>query len=111
ILILRAKLAIARFFPKNPELTNFIANVFGSRMQNGAAIGDIADIYGKNIDVTKVLTVAKMRMSTGRNRDQLMNSIAKLTQDERMVLSQYLSLYNISQNNQKQYQASLQKRF
>lgn len=45
LIYLRGQLAIARFFPNQPELSNFIGNVFTSRVQNGAAIGDVADVY------------------------------------------------------------------
>lgn len=108
LLLLRAKLSIARFFPHSPELTNFIANVFSNRMQNGAAIWDIADIYGKEIDEAKVLTVAKAWSTARGASPQVTSLIKELTQDERLILAQYLAIYNMMQSNQQQYQATVQ---
>lgn len=59
LIFLRAKLSVARFFPDAQQLLNFIAETFTNRIQNGQAIGDIADVYGKIIDEAKVLTVAQ----------------------------------------------------
>jgi hypothetical protein len=90
LIFLRAQLSIARFFPQQPELANFIANVFTSRVQNGAAIGDMADVYGKDIDEAKVLTVAKAWMSARGASSQIESLVAELDQEERFVLAQYL---------------------
>ncbi|MEI6673253.1 MAG: hypothetical protein WCL02_08310 [bacterium] len=59
LVFLRAKLAIARFFPDAQELLNFIGETFASRINNGKVIGDIADVFGKTIDATKVYTTAQ----------------------------------------------------
>jgi len=59
LVFLRAKLAIARFFPDAQELLNFIGETFTSRIGNGEVIGDIADVYGKTIDAAKVFTTAQ----------------------------------------------------
>lgn len=59
LVLLRAKIAIARFFPDAQELLNFIGETFASRIANGEVIGDIADVYGKEIDYVKVLTTAQ----------------------------------------------------
>jgi hypothetical protein len=60
LVFLRAKLAISRFFSDSQELLNFIGEVFTQRVSDGSAIGDIADVYGKTIDETKVLEVASV---------------------------------------------------
>lgn len=59
IVFLRAKLAIARFFPDAQNLLNFIGTTFVSRIDNGEVVGDIADVYGKTIDTAKVLSTAQ----------------------------------------------------
>jgi hypothetical protein len=40
-------------------LLNFIGETFVNRIGNGEVIGDIADVYGKIIDQTKVLIAAQ----------------------------------------------------
>jgi hypothetical protein len=59
LVFLRAKLAIARFFPDAQELLNFIGETFANRIGNGEVIGDIADVYGKIVDTSKVFTTAQ----------------------------------------------------
>ncbi|MEI6774622.1 MAG: hypothetical protein WCL18_07745 [bacterium] len=59
LVFLRAKLSIARFFPDAQELLNFIGETFANRIGNGEVIGDIADVYGKTIDVSKVFATAQ----------------------------------------------------
>ena len=59
LVFLRAKLAIARFFPDAQELLNFIGETFASRIDNGQVIGDIADVFGKNVDESKVFATAE----------------------------------------------------
>ncbi|HBB03460.1 TPA: hypothetical protein DCZ39_00955 [Patescibacteria group bacterium] len=56
---MRAKLAIARFFPDAQELLNFIGETFVSRIGNGEVIGDIADVYGKTVDTAKIFTTSQ----------------------------------------------------
>jgi hypothetical protein len=63
LVFLRAKLAIARFFPDAQDLVNFIAETFTNRVSNGKAVGDIADVYGKIIDEAKVYTTANTILS------------------------------------------------
>lgn len=64
LVFLRAKLSIARFFPDAQELLNFIAETFTSRVTDGQAVGDIADVYGKIVDEAKILTVAQAILSS-----------------------------------------------
>ena len=74
-------------------------------MNNWTAIWDIADIYGKQIEETKLLNTVNVFMS---NPNGVGPMIESLTQDERFVLVQYLNLYNtLQQNNMQQYQEML----
>ena len=59
LVFLRAKIAIARFFPDAQELVSFIGETFANRISNGEVIGDIADVYGKSVDQNKIFTTAQ----------------------------------------------------
>jgi len=59
IIFLRAKLSIARYFPDAQTLLNYIGETFDSRIKNGKAVGDIADVMGKTIDEAKTLSVSR----------------------------------------------------
>jgi len=107
LVFLRAKLAIARFFPDAQELVNFIANVFTSRVGDGQAISDIADVYGKIIDQAKVLEAANYVLSQQGVSEEIQQVIEGLSQDERTILSQYLGLYNLLNSGNQQYQEYL----
>jgi len=63
LVFLRAKLSIARFFPDAQQLLNFIGETFASRIANGEVIGDIADVYGKTINASKVFTLAQQLLA------------------------------------------------
>lgn len=90
----RAKLSIARFFPDSQTLIGFIANTFISRVTNGQALMDVADVYGKIVDETKVLPLAQKWMAGASTPQDMQASITNLTQDERFILAQFLGLYN-----------------
>ena len=63
LVFLRAKLSIARFFPDAQDLLNFIGQTFTNRIGDGKVIGDIADVYGKDVDGNKIFTVAQQVLS------------------------------------------------
>jgi hypothetical protein len=107
LVLLRAKLAIARFFPNQQELLSFIADTFAKRLLNGEAVGDIADVYGKTVDETKILDVA-VSLIKQTNMDQVQAKIQNLTQDERMILTQYVGLVNLLSAKNPQYQDYVQ---
>ncbi|HRU50281.1 MAG TPA: hypothetical protein P5155_02135 [Candidatus Absconditabacterales bacterium] len=99
---LRAQLAAARFLPNSNELVNMIAQIFNSRVSNGKAVGDIADVYGKTIDEAKIINTMNVFLS---NPESVSVMVSTLTQDERFVLIQYINLYSsLRQNNIQQYQ-------
>jgi len=105
LLFLRAQLSIARFFPNSQQLMWFIAETFSQRVQNGEAVGDIADVYGKIIDEEKVSILAKNFLSKKSNPYQMQQDIETLTQGERLILSQYLGIYNMKQTNSQSFQS------
>ena len=98
----RAQLAAARFMQNSNELVNTIAQILNSRISNGKAISDIADVFGKTIDEAKVLNTMNVFLSNPQSVSAMVNT---LNQDERFVLVQYINLYSVlKQNNTQQYQ-------
>lgn len=101
----RAQLAAARFMTDSNELVNTIAQILNSRISNGKAISDIADVFGKVIDEAKVVNTMNVFLSNPSNVSAM---VATLNQDERFVLIQYINLYSVlKQNNMQQYQEML----
>lgn len=107
LVFLRAKMSVARFFPDAQELINFIAEAFTSRISNGKVIGDIADVYGKTIDENKVLNAANIVLTQQGATEEVTKYVGELTQDERLILMQYLGLRNVATSNSTQYQEYL----
>lgn len=87
--LLRSKLVVAKFFYDEPEILEGIFTLFQQRIINGQGIGDIANILGKNIDEEKLLPFVSSFLS-GKPV-----AVTNLSQDERLVLAQYLGLYNL----------------
>lgn len=104
LVFLRAKLAIARFFPDAQDLLNFIWETFANRISNGEVISDIADVYGKTIDEAKIITVAQTILTSQWASEELSKTIESLLQDDRLILMQYLGLVNLLKANNPQYQ-------
>ncbi len=103
----RARLAVARFFPDTVNnMVQFMGQMFTARMANGLAIGDMADIIGKIIDEQKLLQVAQAVIN-GSNPATLTQAIDELTQDERIVLVQYLNMYTMLRQDNQQYMQTL----
>jgi hypothetical protein len=62
-ILFRTKLSSSRFFREDTAAyQNIVAQLFGNRLQNGDAIQDIADIYGKIIDVNKIKTAIALQV-------------------------------------------------
>jgi hypothetical protein len=107
LIFLRAKLSIARFFPDAQELLNFIAETFTNRVSDGQVIGDIADIYGKSVDEKALFEIAGKVLANQGTSEDIATTIETLSQDERMILSQYLGIRNLVTSNSPQYQEVL----
>jgi hypothetical protein len=107
---LRAKLSIARFMPEREQLITYIMKKFDERMTNGQAIGDIADVFGKAIDENKVNTAVLTYLNQqGKISQELTDLVKSLTQHERFVMLQYISLMNMrnNQSSAQQYQQAV----
>jgi len=108
ILLAKAKLAVARYFPDANTYVQFIAQTFVTRMQNGLAIWDIADVLGKDIDEEKVMKAANVLLSNTIQDQTALETFAKdLTQDERYILTQYVGILKMAQSQQDQFQAAV----
>ena len=102
LIYLRAQLAAARYMDNVNELANWIWYIFYTRIFDWKAIQDIADVYWKGIEYWKVFNTMNVYLS---NPNSLSQMVSTLTQDERVVLLQFLNLYSLAQNpNSQQYQ-------
>ena len=79
---------VAKFFvtQEDMSLLTHIFNLFLSRYQSAAGIDDMANLINKQVDSEKLFSISAGYISNG-NLD-----VKNLTQDERFVLVQYLSL-------------------
>lgn len=108
IILAKAKLSVARYFSDADKYIQFIAETLSSRMANGLAIWDIADVLGKNIDEAKVIGIAQTILGNGIKDESALTEIAKtLTQDERYILTQYIGIVKMAQTAPQQYQEAL----
>jgi hypothetical protein len=108
LVLIRSKLAVARYFPDANNYVNFIANMFIQRVISGKGVWDIADVYGKIIDEPKVITAANSLLSVGQVTPQLLQQTTQnLTQDERLILAQYLSIFNLQKSNSERLQEAI----
>ena len=102
LIYLRAQLAAARYMDNANELINWIWYIFNSRVQNWEVVQDIADVYWKDIELWKVLNTMNVYLN---NRNSLPQMVSTLTQDERIMLIQFMNLFTLYQNpNWSQYQ-------
>ncbi|HMT00724.1 MAG TPA: hypothetical protein PKC14_00200 [Candidatus Absconditabacterales bacterium] len=110
--LVRAQMSVARFFAQSQDLVNRIASIFSYRMQDGKAIGDIADVYGKVIDEAKLQSAAA-QFFTDRKQPTLFAQLDTMTEDERFIMIQYLNLYDMMsspvQDNKARFQQFLQQ--
>ena len=105
LLLLRAKLSIARYFPDVNEMVNWIWKIFNQRMASWDAIWDIADVYWKIIDEAKLKTiVTKLSNNWTLTAEAIKKEVTPLTQDERLILAQYLGINNLYKAANPQYQ-------
>lgn len=72
-------------------------------MVNGEAIQDIADMFGKQIRPEVVFPAASAILAQNKISP---DALTGTTRDEKEVLVQYLSLYNMMKTNVAQYQQS-----
>lgn len=74
---------------------------------DGSAISDIADVYGKTIDEMKVLEAATLVILQQNSAEEMQAVVEWLSQDERLILTQYLGLFNLLKADNPQYSEML----
>ena len=91
IILTRAKMAVLQYFNDANSIFMSIANIFMTRIMEDPEwwIEDIANIYWLEIDKKKVADAANKYI--WRQYDS--STIGNLTQDERIVLINYLNIY------------------
>ncbi len=108
LLLAKAKLSVARYFPDANSYIQFIAETLVTRIQNGLAMWDIADVLGKNIDEAKLLKAAAIiSANTIQDEAGLKAFTKELTQDERYILTQYIGILKMAQADQTQFQQAI----
>jgi len=101
LILLRAKLIGIRYFPEEAStLFNQMWNLLVQRILSGQGVEEIASILGAEIDTAKVYTI----IPTTAKGDS--SGIADLTQAEKMILVQYLNLYQSFSNKDTQAQGN-----
>jgi hypothetical protein len=101
LLLERARMSAARFFTNAQIYGNAAASLFVSRLVTYEAVQDLADIIGKEIRSDKVIKAAQSVRSGIAKQDYAAMQVMmkELTNDERFVLQQYLSLIQAQQQN------------
>ena len=100
LIYLRAQLAALRYMDNANELYQWVWNIFVSRIFDWNAIQDIADVYWKDIEFWKVFNSMNVYST---NPSSLSQMVATLSQDERLILNQFLNLYVLSSRDQSQF--------
>lgn len=100
----RARIATARFWQNGQQLLGLVQTIFAERISNGDGIGDIADILGKDIDADKLKTITTKLVAQGKLDALTLAQYTKdLNQDERLILGQYMQLFQLLRSNKAQF--------
>lgn len=101
-LLLRSRLVVSRYYQNNnPALLDVLTQIALQRIDNGLFIDDLADIYGKTIDVDLV----KSRIPQW----QTVSALVNLTYEERSILDQYFQLAKRIKSDPDWAEASIKK--
>lgn len=88
--IFRARLATMRYRWNQEQMIQGLIAIFTERIVNGEGVSDIADVFGKIIDETKLKWLVNQAVKSGF--PSIANQIKDLTQDEKYVLLNYLNI-------------------
>ncbi len=110
--LFRARLALMRYWQDQSLYSNFVTTVAAERVLSMDFISDIADILWKQVDENKIKDAAKIIFSTSSSAsDNRMTEFQKqfdtLTEDERIVLSNYTSYYQLLQSDKEKFKTYL----
>jgi hypothetical protein len=108
LILIRSKLAVARYFPDANNYINFIANIFIQRIISWEGVWDIADVYWKIIDEQKTKAAINTLLESWQVTPQLLQQTTEnLTQDERLIIAQYISISNLQKANNERLQEAI----
>lgn len=99
LILLRSKIAVAKFFTNDQELLMKLFTLFQTRLASENGLWDIADILGKQVDEQKLNQLLR-KVAEGQQPN-----ITELSQDERLVLAQYYGLIKLMASPQAKQQA------
>lgn len=105
LLVERAKMSSARFFPKAQQYGEAAIQIFAQRVSTYEAIQDLADVFGKSIRTDVLIPLAK-RYTPGMTQADaasIQAATKELTQDEKIVLQQFLALEQQQRKNPAQF--------
>lgn len=105
LLVERAKMSSARYFPKVQQYAEASIQIFAQRVATYDAIQDIADVLGKTIRADVLQTIAKSYSPnlTQAEITKLQTETKTLTQDEKAVLQQFLLLLQAQKKDPTQF--------
>ncbi len=105
LLIERAKMSSARYFPNAQTYANVTSELFVKRIQTYDAIQDIADILWKDIRLNETITAAKRILAgiTQEDTEEVKALLQELSNDEKFVLQQFISLAQAKEKNPTQF--------
>ena len=93
IAITRAKLATIRFWPNEAnQLAGKTVPILRDRILSGDWFYDLADMFGKTVNKTLVQPFIDKILTVGLSANDT-NALWKLSNDERLVISQYAGIY------------------
>ncbi len=100
--LFRSRLATARYWTNDQQITNSIVEIFNHRMESLDAIWDVADILWRQIDKENLkITVQNLLWWDGNT--QLQWNIERLSSDEKEILVNFLSIYETYMQDQQSY--------
>ncbi len=99
LILLRAKIAVAKFFTNDQELLMKLFTLFQTRLMSDQGLWDIANILGKQVDEKKLNLLLK-EVASGKQPN-----IINLSQDERLILAQYYGILKLLTTPQAKEQA------
>lgn len=101
--LIRTKVATARFWwDEGNTLLQKVLQIMAQRVAWPQWLGDLADIFGKDIDVPKLAAIAQQA-----NGPEVVDKLKDLNQDERYILANYLTLVSTAQTKPQEYQQQI----
>ncbi len=100
LILLRAKMAVIKFFYSESDVLEKMFMLFQERILNGQWVSDIANMIGKDVDEQKLLPIIKKLIEKGDT-----SWVKNLTQDEKYVVTQYAGIYRLMRTPAQKEQA------